>query len=138
MDCVLLPVLFVMIRRHPRSTLTDTLCPYTTLFRSLDDHLVADLPALDATADGIDHARGIRAGDMERCLVHVEGRDRHAEAGPDAVVVDAGGHHEEQHLVGIDFRRGADLELHRVFRRTVALEANPPAKQVLPTRKNMA
>src|SRR3546814_3009971 len=24
-----------MIRRPPRSTLTDTLCPYTTLFRSL-------------------------------------------------------------------------------------------------------
>src|SRR3546814_11601519 len=26
---------FLMIRRPPRSTLTDTLCPYTTLFRSL-------------------------------------------------------------------------------------------------------
>src|SRR3546814_6676889 len=25
---------FLMIRRHPRSTLTDTLFPYTTLFRS--------------------------------------------------------------------------------------------------------
>src|SRR3546814_12888557 len=30
-----------MIRRPPRSTRTDTLCPYTTLFRSLDR---ADLP----------------------------------------------------------------------------------------------
>src|SRR3546814_2212844 len=27
--------LFLMIRRPPRSTRTDTLCPYTTLFRSL-------------------------------------------------------------------------------------------------------
>src|SRR3546814_15987130 len=27
---------FVMIRRPPRSTRTDTLCPYTTLFRSRD------------------------------------------------------------------------------------------------------
>src|SRR3546814_20013868 len=27
-------VLFLMIRRPPRSTRTDTLCPYTTLFRS--------------------------------------------------------------------------------------------------------
>src|SRR3546814_4256442 len=26
---------FLMIRRPPRSTRTDTLCPYTTLFRSL-------------------------------------------------------------------------------------------------------
>src|SRR3546814_8534051 len=28
-----------MIRRPPRSTRTDTLCPYTTLFRSVDQHL---------------------------------------------------------------------------------------------------
>src|SRR3546814_9723020 len=28
-----------MIRRPPRSTRTDTLCPYTTLFRSLGDPL---------------------------------------------------------------------------------------------------
>src|SRR3546814_12453417 len=27
-----------MIRRPPRSTRTDTLCPYTTLFRSKQDH----------------------------------------------------------------------------------------------------
>src|SRR3546814_2678325 len=29
-------VFFLMIRRPPRSTLTDTLFPYTTLFRSLE------------------------------------------------------------------------------------------------------
>src|SRR3546814_11895752 len=28
-------IFFLMIRRPPRSTRTDTLCPYTTLFRSL-------------------------------------------------------------------------------------------------------
>src|SRR3546814_11555283 len=32
-----------MIRRPPRSTRTDTLLPYTTLFRSLD-YLIIDLP----------------------------------------------------------------------------------------------
>src|SRR3546814_5814743 len=32
-----------MIRRPPRSTLTDTLFPYTTLFRSLRQHLVQQL-----------------------------------------------------------------------------------------------
>src|SRR3546814_6207727 len=31
-----------MIRRPPRSTRTDTLFPYTTLFRSLSDHAVND------------------------------------------------------------------------------------------------
>src|SRR3546814_10022257 len=34
--CVLLFVFFLMIRRPPRSTRTDTLFPYTTLFRSHD------------------------------------------------------------------------------------------------------
>src|SRR3546814_5489081 len=33
-------MLFLMIRRPPRSTRTDTLFPYTTLFRSHDDHLL--------------------------------------------------------------------------------------------------
>src|SRR3546814_8057349 len=37
--CVLgLFVFFLMIRRPPRSTRTDTLFPYTTLFRSLGNH----------------------------------------------------------------------------------------------------
>src|SRR3546814_13725757 len=31
---------FLMIRRPPRSTSTDTLCPYTTLFRSLVLHRI--------------------------------------------------------------------------------------------------
>src|SRR3546814_15949155 len=33
--CVLIVFFFFMIRRPPRSTRTDTLFPYTTLFRSL-------------------------------------------------------------------------------------------------------
>src|SRR3546814_4851026 len=31
-------IFFLMIRRPPRSTRTDTLCPYTTLFRSVRHH----------------------------------------------------------------------------------------------------
>src|SRR3546814_19214419 len=43
---------FLMIRRPPRSTRTDTLFPYTTLFRSVDaahvrGHIVAELVAGD-------------------------------------------------------------------------------------------
>src|SRR3546814_5687009 len=58
---------FLMIRRTPRSTRTDTLFPYTTLFRS------AGAPHRPGRADGRDHAgrrdawprrgRGRRAGD---------------------------------------------------------------------------
>src|SRR3546814_21039564 len=43
----LLAVLFLMIRRPPRSTRTDTLFPYTTLFRSNPDNV---------------HSRHVRAG----------------------------------------------------------------------------
>src|SRR3546814_7390305 len=46
MSCVvlfysLLVVFFLMIRRPPRSTRTDTLFPYTTLFRSYDEQALA-------------------------------------------------------------------------------------------------
>src|SRR3546814_16480123 len=46
-----------MIRRPPRSTRTDTLFPYTTLFRSEDDSRLSDLivvgwrPREDGTVD---------------------------------------------------------------------------------------
>src|SRR3546814_12170042 len=45
---------FLMIRRPPRSTRTDTLFPYTTLFRSRpldDDRRKAVLTTVDALAD---------------------------------------------------------------------------------------
>src|SRR3546814_12145645 len=48
-------VVFLMIRRPPRSTRTDTLFPYTTLFRSVD---AAEVPA-DVVDIGID---GVRPG----------------------------------------------------------------------------
>src|SRR3546814_4319713 len=40
-----LVIFFLMIRRPPRSTRTDTLFPYTTLFRSADDFLIQDADA---------------------------------------------------------------------------------------------
>src|SRR3546814_12142043 len=43
-------IFFLMIRRPPRSTRTDTLLPYTTLFRSLWAMRVPD-PAFDAWDD---------------------------------------------------------------------------------------
>src|SRR3546814_9425336 len=44
-----------MIRPPPRSTRTDTLFPYTTLFRSLDlsQRLAVDQPCSDDMEDGI-------------------------------------------------------------------------------------
>src|SRR3546814_13405145 len=49
--------MFLMIRRPPRSTRTDTLFPYTTLFRSVDHAAHADGVAdLEAGHPGADRA----------------------------------------------------------------------------------
>src|SRR3546814_8107189 len=54
-----------MIRRPPRSTRTDTLFPYTTLFRSGQDGLCRALR----------HPRGFLAFDpLQRASAHVESR----------------------------------------------------------------
>ncbi len=93
---------------------------------AVDDDLVADLPALDLGADRPDDARGVRAGDVVGVLVHVEHRDRLAERRPDAVVVDARRHHENEHVVAVERPGRHDLDLHRVFRRPVAFLAHGP------------
>src|SRR3546814_17522963 len=50
--------LFLLIRRPPRSTRTDTLFPYTTLFRSLRP--AQDLQYRDRRGDGIDERSDAR------------------------------------------------------------------------------
>src|SRR3546814_14741315 len=50
---------FLMIRRPPRSTRTDTLCPYTTLFRSLGVNI--DHVATIRNARGGDHPDPVKA-----------------------------------------------------------------------------
>src|SRR3546814_2934079 len=47
---------FLMIRRPPRSTRTDTLFPYTTLFRSQRRHQPGGADRLDQTAEIGDQA----------------------------------------------------------------------------------
>src|SRR3546814_13011688 len=49
--CVLLFFFFLMIRRPPRATRTDTLFPYTTLFRSP----ATAIPGVFAAGDVSDH-----------------------------------------------------------------------------------
>src|SRR3546814_14702135 len=46
-------VFFLMIRRPPRSTRTDTLFPYTTLFRSPQLHALADGDVRHAIVVGV-------------------------------------------------------------------------------------
>src|SRR3546814_11886273 len=55
---------FLMIRRPPRSTRTDTLFPYTTLFRSDDDR-----PRVADVGEVVDR----RAADVHAHVLRVEG-----------------------------------------------------------------
>src|SRR3546814_7469183 len=67
-------ILCLMIRRPPSSTHTDTLFPYTTLFRSV-------VAAFDLRGDGRDrhqHEQRCREGDSGEC-VWVHGQSRSEE-----------------------------------------------------------
>src|SRR3546814_18904930 len=57
---------FLMIRRPPRSTRTDTLFPYTKLFRSLD----ASAPHLDPVQHGAEHVGGGASLDLRGGAEH--------------------------------------------------------------------
>src|SRR3546814_13769111 len=81
-----------MIRRPPRSTRTDTLFPYTTLFRSLD----VDLQEVGTAAGG--------------CQMGVEGGGRHGDPALDRALVAAD--MAEPQAVGIG-RGGADIAAMR-------------------------
>src|SRR3546814_12398893 len=82
--CLFLFFFFLMIRRPPRSTRTDTLFPYTTLFRSarsLADEVTSGaldldhLPADDEDAiKALTRIKGIGRWSAEIYLLFAEGR----------------------------------------------------------------
>src|SRR5262249_11605718 len=81
------------------------------------------------------------ASDVVRRLVHVEGRDGAAEPCPDAVVVDSGGNHHDQHLIGVDRGRGHDLDLEGLLRWAVTLAPDGPgihARRDMAQRRDLA
>src|SRR3546814_16205364 len=90
-------VFFLMIRRPPRSTRTDTLFPYTTLFRSaprsrdlesLPEHVVAINP--DGVQSGGDRRPFDRRNDCGQIADHRFGFDPPDEAAADIAFVDEG------------------------------------------------
>src|SRR3546814_17282717 len=69
--CSILCLFFLMIRRPPRSTRTDTLFPYTTLFRSNIEDCRRASPSPSIAAGGDDklsHARTAHMATAWRCL----------------------------------------------------------------------
>src|SRR3546814_20978969 len=61
MSVVRLLVFFLMIRRPPRSTPTDTLFPYTTLFRSPEGQSGGGLPRFRGAATRREAAWGVKS-----------------------------------------------------------------------------
>src|SRR3546814_3275449 len=121
-------VFFLWIRRPPRSTLTDTLFPYTTLFRSLRQ---GRLPAAEDRQVFVDHGEELEAeAELPAAAVHLlqgeRGAGRRARALAEAVrrhrddAVDAAGQHQaarrvaENHLGGDDGSGGGAgvVQLH--------------------------
>src|SRR3546814_13940688 len=61
----------LMIRRPPRSTRTDTLFPYTTLFRSSQPSIGHDFAGHDADSAGASHQSGRGSGDHGRARLRL-------------------------------------------------------------------
>src|SRR3546814_2519433 len=63
---------FLMILRPPRSTRTDTLFPYTTLFRSLDEFRASLDAWLDANEAALTPPHGGGHGTLEANMAHLD------------------------------------------------------------------
>src|SRR3546814_2427576 len=68
-------VFFLMIRRPPRSTRTDTLFPYTTLFRSASGLIVSNHGGnqLDTAVNVVDALPAVAIGAEGRAEIYVDG-----------------------------------------------------------------
>src|SRR6056297_3004754 len=94
---VLFLFFFLMIRRPPRSTRTDTLFPYTTLFRSRRRDPLCDLQLVDPGDAGLMHAVGGNV--VERRVAALE------VGGLDPGLVGVGADQEARHLIAPDHSR---------------------------------
>src|SRR3546814_15561274 len=110
-------IFFLMIRRPPVSTRTDTLFPYPTLFRSIalaDEQRAALAGGLDRESATVDHPRPQGDGvDSEAGPREVEERERWQDLEPDPRV----GMEELHRAPGDHWRAGHPVEDVAVCRR---------------------
>src|SRR3546814_9146919 len=103
---------FLMIRRPPRSTRTDTLVPYTTVLRMQDHAFGGLIEAVDRADRHARRIRAVHAGDRDRPLARLTVVDRHHAAAVDAprylVLVLARGHTS----IALDAALGVAKEFH--------------------------
>src|SRR3546814_18362243 len=94
-------VVFLMIRRPPRSTRTDTLFPYTTLFRSIDEQQMVHPIFVEIESLRLDTVAGRAFGE------HADVAAR-AEAAPFGMV----DHHGDDCIVAAPFQKRVGDRLH--------------------------
>src|SRR3546814_20574245 len=100
-----------MIRRPPRSTRTDTLFPYTTLFRSCDDrypHIIIMMSARDEPSSEKrpdDHSKTSH-DQHDRPILHADLGERHVEAADQEY-----GHPGRHRIEGEHLQRDAAIKL---------------------------
>src|SRR3546814_15361070 len=103
-----------MIRRPPKTTITDTLYPYTTLFRSPADH---HQPCLRLRHAGNAHiALGVEVGSFrtQALILHREGRETIGEDLP----------------IGGDRRKAGEVDIAERTSGRLEIVARPGADQV--------
>src|SRR3546814_21115598 len=108
---ILFIFVFLMIRRPPRSTRTDTLFPYTTLFRSGSCADESSLPRLHLPAARLPDARAVAYAHFREC----GGRDRRRVDRP--VGVADRDHRSEERRVGKECVRRVDLGGRRIIKK---------------------
>src|SRR3546814_2752055 len=123
---------FLMIRRPPRSTRTDTLFPYTTLFRS---HSAS---SYDAANDRVDHRRERRLG----AIALTSGQAGRGENAEDDVAVRMAAVRSEEHtselqsLMRISYAvfclKKKQTRTHKHYRQTNSLRYTDSQSDALP------
>ena len=92
----------------------------------MDDNFVSYFKAFDPATDLINNAGGIGPGNMISGFVNIKDRQGNAKPGPDAVIINSGGHDQYKHFVRIYFRHINNFLQHGLFRGTMTVPANNP------------
>src|SRR3546814_17799938 len=105
----------LMIRRPPRSTRTDTLFPYTTLFRSLAEVAAVGVERNDLVGPGAGAEPACRLDALVARMADIDRRLRLAAAHRDL-------HQHRLDAVIAEAMRAAELVQHQVARRQLGLD----------------
>ena len=94
---------------------------------AMDNNLIPNFPAFDLVTDSPNDPGGVRSCDMVILPMAIKRADRDAKPGPNAVIIYASRHHENQNLLAIEHRRIHNLNLKCLVRLAVAFTANGPS-----------